>query len=192
LLSKQTVKGVGAIIFWLVIIGGQLLLQLPARPQSFYHKTRADYLAYPMSTTTSRENSPVTFTFNLGEKTSDQPIAITGQGELVMAEKLTTTAKKYTFDCLSPSCTVVEPTANFAGFQTLVDGEVTPYFDDELIQGRIAFKVTAGQHEVQTRFTQNTWPRLLGAGLSLGCLVLVGYNLVSQAANFSRRVKSSK
>jgi hypothetical protein len=178
--------------FWLVVIGGQLLLQFTGWPTQFYHKNQVDYLAYPMSTTTVREITPTAFTFDLTEKTSDQPEIISGTGELTAWTRLNTGAKDYTVTCISESCLVVEPTANFAGFQTQVDGERVAYVDDEIIRGRLAFSVGAGEHVIKTRFTQNTWPRLLGNSLSLVCGLVVVYKFVSQWASFSRRAKSSK
>ena len=159
-------------LFWLCVCFLQLVLAIHARPTAFLHKNREDYLFYPQSTTTMRENAPKTWMYDVTEKDTDRPEVATGSGTVTAVERLDTSKKKYQVQC-KDECLIIEPTANFAGFVTLVDGEQVEYVDDEWIRGRIAYRVPAGDYQVETTFTQNTAPRRWGNGVSVMCVVIV-------------------
>ena len=88
---------------------------------------------------------------------------------------LNTTHKKFEVACESEQCVVIEPTANFAGFETRVDGARATYVDNGDIGGRIAYILGRGTHTVETRFTEKTWPRLVGDGISVLAVVAIIY-----------------
>lgn len=70
---------------------------------------------------------------------------------------------------LESDTTVVEPTMFFSGWETEImengKSEMAKYILTETTQGRIAYRLAPGVYEVETRFTQNTLPRILGNSL---------------------------
>lgn len=77
---------------------------------------------------------------------------------------------------LQEAAVIIEPTMNFAGWQTWVESEGrkrrVEYIDNQYIQGRLAYRLPAGKYKITSRFTQRTWPRLVGNSISL--LTLLG------------------
>lgn len=82
------------------------------------------------------------------------------------------------------SVTVVERTLYFPGWETKIDGRVVDNggADKEKFAGLIHYSVPAGEHVVETRFTDNTWPRLLGDGLSVVGWGVVGWWVIKLVA----------
>jgi len=80
---------------------------------------------------------------------------------------------------------VAEPTMIFAGWQTRLtptngDQYKVDYLINDTTRGRIAYTLAAGTYQVSTSFTQWTWPRLIGNGVSgLTAIMLLGW-LVSR------------
>ncbi|MBQ6436384.1 hypothetical protein IJJ27_02355 [bacterium] len=161
--------------FWLLWIVVSIVIFSDARPENYYTKTREDLLAYPESTSTQRENTAKTFRFDITRWPGNQtPVMLSGSGSLGEVARLQTSRKHYWVLC-DDECTMVEQTADFAGFKTWVDGKLVPHVDSEEIGGRIAYRVGPGKHEVTTIFTERTWSRLLGDWLSLLSLIVVGW-----------------
>lgn len=176
-------------LWWWSLILIQIYFCLLARPQDYFRHTREDYLTYPMSTTTSREDTPVTFIWDISNEASREPQIASGSGRLTQVTRLETTRKKYQVQC-DDECLIVEHTARFPGFVTTIDGKRAEYVDDELIQGRIAFKVNSGEHQIETRWRENTGWRLWGDGLSL--VSLVGLGWLAYLEMTSKKAKKKK
>ncbi len=170
--------------WWTSVLTVQFLVLGWARPQDYFHHEREYYLQYPMSTTTSREDLPLTFRFDISEEASREPTIAKGRGRLLEVERLTTTRKKYALEC-EDTCVVVEHTAYFPGFETVVDGRAVRYVDDEQIRGRIAFIVDVGRHEVITRWREKTGIRISGDVLS----VLSGVGIILLACGEGKKKK---
>jgi hypothetical protein len=64
---------------------------------------------------------------------------------------------------------------NFPGWETEVNGVLVEYVDDESIQGRLAYVLPEGKYQVQSRFKQKTWSRLVGNSLFVITVLLVGF-----------------
>ncbi len=162
--SKNFIK-----FFLLLILLLQLIQFLQVKAIDYRHKEQIDYDADPDTTSVNRENMPASFTFEyFGDKLA--PIFILdGQGEVAI-QNWNGSARSYSLD-IKERAIVVESTAYFPGWETLVDNKKIVYLDNEVIKGRIAYELEAGQYQIKTRFTQKTWPRLLGNSLSLLGLV---------------------
>ncbi len=172
--------GLGALVWqaaskkakWLLVILVmiQLVSQMRVKPADRFHKTNRDYDAFSMTTTTQRENLTPAFTYREIGDWQPRPKIIEGKGEINVGH-WTGSNRSYQLQ-LSETSLVVEPTMNFAGWETVVQDsqgqkQLTQYLDDQdLIQGRIAYQLPAGNYQVESRFTQKTWPRLVGNTLS--------------------------
>ena len=163
--------------WWLGVILLQLLLMIRVWPQIFFERTREDYLFYSMSTTTSGENTPKTFVFDISREASREPQIASGSGRLTQIESLQTGQTQYRLEC-NDRCLMIEHAAYFPGLVTTIDRQVTKNVDDDVIQGRVGYWVPAGEHEIQTSWRENTTARLVGDGLSLlslmGLIFVVG------------------
>jgi hypothetical protein len=145
------------------------------------YKTNQDYEAFTQSTTTLNENMPTSFKYlQIGDW---QPTAIIGAGNgQVIVESWKGSDRKYRV-IASTAVTILEPTMRFSGWLTTVQSnsataQVVEYIDDETIQGRIAYHLKPGEYEVRSRFTQSTWPRLVGNSVSgLTWLGLIGISI---------------
>lgn len=131
-----------------------------------------DYDAYVESTTTLNENRPKGFNYlNISDW---EPTAKILEGEGEVEVDYWFGSKRQYHISLQERSVVVEPTMNFPGWETKVDGGLVKYIDNEQIQGRLAYQLPAGDYLVESRFTQNTWPRLVGNALFVVCLALLG------------------
>ena len=148
----------------------QLLLMIRVWPQDFFVRTREDYLFYPMSTTTSNENTPKTFVFDISREASREPQIASGSGQLTQIKMLQTGQTHYQISC-DDRCLVIEHTAYFPGLVTKIDHQLVNNVDNDVIQGRVAYWVPAGEHDVRTSWHENTPVRLIGDSLSLLSLV---------------------
>lgn len=152
------------LIIWFVIFI-QLMTFWRLKPVDRFNKTNVDYDAFSQSTTTSNENTSKSFTFTqIGQW---QPTAqiIDGQGQ-VTVNYWKGSDRVYQLNLVTDS-TIVEPTMYFAGWQTMIDSNSVEYIDNEQIGGRIGYTLPAGNYLVRSRFTQWTWPRMVGNGVSL-------------------------
>jgi len=74
-------------------------------------------------------------------------------------------ARQYSFSTRN-EVVVEEPTMYFPGWIAKANGKEIA-IESRLRDGLIAFELPPGTYTIETRFTQNTWPRLLGNSLSL-------------------------
>ena len=149
----------------------------------YFHKTNIDYDAFSQSTSTANENLPKNFTYQKLWDWQPTPSILTGAGEIKVVE-WRGSYRKYNLD-LKEKSVIVEPTMNFAGWFTRLSfsdsesenfgGErqtkLVNYIDNEEIAGRLAYELPAGKYEIESKFTQHTWPRLLGNGLSVATIL---------------------
>ncbi|MFZ5376490.1 MAG: hypothetical protein ACOZAN_02360 [Patescibacteria group bacterium] len=149
------------------------------KPADYLFKTITDYDAYPQSTSSLNENLPKTFGYLFIGDWQPSATILEGQGK-VLVEKWNGSSRKYNLELDSRS-TIVEPTMNFLGWETRVtnsDGktQIAKYTDGEIIKGRIAYQLAAGNYQIETNFRQNTPARVVGNGLFFVGLILLLIN----------------
>lgn len=152
-------------------------------PVDYNSKNKIDYIFYPGSTSTNKENMPKTFTYQGFADWQPTATILDGQGS-VEVESWRGSRRTYQLD-LSQKSTIIEPTAYFAGWETKVRAgenqawQKINYIDNEVIQGRLAYQLEAGRYQVKSRFTQKTWPRILGNSISVASLGLLSFSYLS-------------
>lgn len=171
------------IIFWMI-----LLLQFwqlwQVKPIDYNHKNIIDYDADTSTTSVNQENMPKTFSFPFFGNKEAPVLMLTGQGTI--EPHAIYGSKKYYSLNLSETSTIVESTAFFPGWETHANGQLLEYIDNEQIQGRIAYQLPAGAYEVESKFTQKTWQRLLGNSISLIVFALFAYKWGMQIKQHSK------
>lgn len=144
------------------------------KPIDYHHKNIIDYDADAGTTSVNQENMPKTFQFAFFESKKEPVFLISGKGEIKIS-KFYGSFREYSLN-LKEKSIIIESTAYFPGWETKVDGQKVNYIDNETIQGRLAYELDAGEYQIKTKFTQNTWPRIIGNSLSflslLACLWL--------------------
>ncbi len=151
-------------VFLILVAGLQLLQFLQVKPIDYHHKNPIDYDADGGTTSVNQENMPKTFNFAFFETKKDPVFILHGKGQ-VTVKNFFGSKRHYALD-LEETSTIIESTAFFPGWETKINGQKIKYLDDLEIQGRIAYQLPTGKYEVESRFTQNTWPRLVGNTLS--------------------------
>ena len=140
------------------------------KPIDYRHKNQIDYDADAGTTSVNQENMPKEFTFAFFGK-KEAPVLIVKGAGIVSIKNFFGSYRNYSLE-LSEKSTIVESTAFFRGWQTKVNGKKISYLDNDVIGGRIAYELEAGNYQVSSRFTQRTWPRLIGNGISAIALVI--------------------
>jgi hypothetical protein len=148
----------------------------------YQNLNNTDYQFFTDTSSVNKENMPKSFVYQ--GFTSWEPTAeiLEGQGR-VEVNKWRGSIRTYKL-FLETDALIVEPTAYFAGWQTKTknldnanaDWIKKEHLDNELIQGRLAYKLDSGNYLVQSRFTQQTWPRLVANSLS-GLALLIFFLL---------------
>ncbi|KKT31570.1 MAG: hypothetical protein UW18_C0003G0154 [Microgenomates group bacterium GW2011_GWF1_44_10] len=89
------------------------------------------------------------------------------------------TVHRYTVVLDKPTL-IMEHTAYFPGWKVLVDGVETPInYTYEHSPGKLMFTVPAGTHAIESRFTEDTWDRILGDSLAIfGLMIYAVFVLV--------------
>ena len=154
--------------FLSLLFVSQLLAVWRLQPIDIFHKSILEYDLFPQSTSALNENLPKTFTYILFGDWSPEPRVLSGQAEFDV-EHWTGSNHHYHL-VITEEALIVEPTMNFAGWQTTANDQLVDYLNNDIIQGRIAYQLSPGDYQIITRFTQQTWPRLVGntiSGLSL-------------------------
>jgi hypothetical protein len=149
--------------FFGVLLAIQLLQWWSVSPPARIHFADEYYYGYTQTTTVFDEARPVTYTKPNGDLSQQRPLPASPAD----VQTLSWSGSKHHYRITANENTwVVEPTAFFPGWETRVDGQKIA-IDPTYAQGQIAYQVPAGEYEVITRFTQNTWPRLIGNGVSV-------------------------
>jgi hypothetical protein len=162
----QFSKGFKTLLILLFVI--QLLAVWHLQPADRLHKNIVDYDLFPQSTSTLNENLTHEFTYlDIGDW-APEPRVLTGEANFTV-EHWTGSSRRYQLS-VKQEALIVEPTMNFAGWQTRANGTLVEYTANEQTQGRLAYQLAPGEYQIKTRFTQQTWPRIVGnivSGLSL-------------------------
>lgn len=172
-----------AILLSLIFI--QLVTVLKVKPADYFHKNNVDYEAFTQTTSTANENLPKTFLYS--DFADWQPSAkiLSGKGTITTTE-WRGSKRNYTVN-VSTDSIIVEPTMYFKGWETKANGTDISYLDNEEIKGRIAYKLPPGKYIINSKFTQNTWPRIIGNVLSgigiFSLLILVSVSQISKIKN---------
>ena len=178
LLFSRARFGGRMLLFTILLV--QLLQFYQVKPVDYHHRDRIDYEHDPSTTTTNHENRPINFEYDYGKNREQFVEILDGTGSTAI-ERFFITHRKFNIN-LDQDSRVVEASVYFAGFETKVDGKKVDYIDDEDVQGRLAYVLAKGEHQVETRFTQNTPARLIGNGVSLVSyfILLICFYLIYQ------------
>lgn len=185
LIFEGTRKSLRIVFFLLVFL--QLIQFLKIKPIDYRHKDQIDYDADEGTTSVIQENMPKSFTYPYFEGKLEPIFILDGAGQ-VMVEDFYGSSRHYSLQ-LDEKSTIVESTAYFPGWETKVNGQKIIYSDDNVIKGRIAYSLDRGDYQVVTRFTQKTWPRLIGNGVSAAGLVAF---VISSFYSWQKGKKSNK
>lgn len=167
LIFSQLHKPLKNILSILLVL--QFLQFWQVKPIDYHHKNIIDYDADPGTTSVNQENMPKTFNFSFFETKKEPVFLLSGQGEIRL-NKFYGSSRAYSIK-LSEKSTIIESTAFFPGWETKVNGQKIDYIDSEIIKGRLAYELEVGEYQVESKFTQNTWPRIVGNTLSLFSLL---------------------
>jgi hypothetical protein len=140
-------------------------------PADYFHRDLRDYDYFSESTSTLNENRVRAFTFQDLKDWQPSPLILHGNGQATV-EYWKGSDRQYTVHANS-DVLVVEPTMNFLGWQTVVNGKKVSYTDSDEIGGRIAYHLSSGDYQVRTRFTQWTAPRIIGNTASVVVIVFL-------------------
>lgn len=163
----------------LIGLGWQIWLAFSLKAVDYFHKTMVDYDAFSQTTSTQNENRTPSFQF---ESVPDwQPSASILSGEGTITTSIWRgTERSYAVEAKTP-VTIVEPTMLFAGWQTTANREQVAYVDEASVAGRLAYRLEPGSYQIYSRFTQQTWSRMVGNSIStLGLLwfaAVIGWQL---------------
>lgn len=146
------------------------------RPVDYFHRDIIDYNFFSQSTSTLNEDRPKAFTFSDIGNWQPGPEFLTGTGSAQVAT-WRGSSRHYSLQ-VTQIATIVEPTMNFIGWQTTINGKKITYTDSSAIGGRIAYSVQPGSYTVVTKFTEWSWSRILGDSISIGIFLLFGRWLV--------------
>jgi hypothetical protein len=180
LLWRQNIALVKVVIVGAVTVA--LITTLQASVQGMLHRDRAEYDSQTITTDILSENRPKGFAYGFEDQWQPTAIAISGDVE-VITHYWNGSFRSYAVKVMSDA-TIVEPTAYFEGWETTVsDGTVAnkvDYLDDNIIRGRLAYTLKPGNYEVSSKFTQNTWPRLIGNAVSVGGTALLLFIVIKK------------
>jgi hypothetical protein len=158
-------------LLFLLLIVWQAVGMYRVKPADFFHRTNEDYDYFTQSTSTNNENRARTFTYTFAGDWQPTAQIESGEGKIdVLVWK--GSSRTYRSHLKSDS-TIIEPTMNFPGWQTVVTNQVTGqkqivnYISSPTIDGRIAYSLPAGDYLVKSVFTQWTWARIIGNTVSL-------------------------
>lgn len=177
---------------WLqVLLGTALLVQVvptfKLKAADYFHKTIVDYDAYGQTTSTQNENLPKGYRFIEFGDWQPTPTILSGEGSIIV-QAWSGTKRFYTLH-LTKDSTIVEPSIVWLGYETFANGQRVSYYDNDEIQGRLAYQLPAGDYRVSTTFTQHTWARQWGNGISLVVLLsCAGYFAWNLAKNYVRKI----
>lgn len=188
LVHTQQLHWVKWLLLFAVAVSWWPVLHLKAA--DYFHRTNVDYEAFSQTTSTLNENLPTQFTYTQIGDWQPTPQLLSGEGQIEM-QLWRGSYRKYRLQLTSPA-TIVEPSIQFAGFETRANQQLVTYIDSPTIQGRLAYELPPGEYLVETRFTQNTWPRQVGNTVSLLALLSglggAGWTILSQRKKVAKSV----
>lgn len=172
---------------WPWILRGMLLIFLVVQVRTavnleavdYFHRAIIDYDAFTQTTSTQNENRTPAFQFEAVPDWQPTATLLTGEG-VVTTNFWRGSERSYSVTAVS-SVTVVEPTMVFAGWLTTANGKPVRYLANEQTFGRLAYQLEPGNYEIRSRFTQWTWPRVVGNGVSLFTIAWFCWQIIRQS-----------
>jgi hypothetical protein len=192
LLALTAIIGLGLLTYTYTHIGSwgrRVLLALivlsiwqtwQKEPKGYIHHEDVYYQTFGETSTVQHENKPRTLTLEYAVENPQKPML--SAGELV-SNSLWTGSHRIYVTKSGAEIEITEPTAYFPGWKTKIDGAEVQ-IEHEKAKGLIHFSVPAGEHLIETRFTQDTPSRIAGntfaiLGVSLILAWLYRYRLLS-------------
>jgi len=170
-LSNQILR---SLIFCTAVV--LLIAAVRLKAVDTFHRTNVDYEAFSQSTSTNNENLPKSF--NYSNIANWQPSASVLSGDATTSTTSWSGSSRYYVVEVKNLSVIVEPTMYFPGWMTaVVDLNSNKkfnvsYLDSSEIGGRIAYSLEPGTYQIKSYFTQNTWPRMIGNGVSLAAILV--------------------
>lgn len=160
-------------------LGALLYTSLIARPGGWFNWDNHFYYEFPFSSSIKGLNMPKWFEHwkNMYLKPGNI-FDLSGTGSI---REISWKTQKHVYQVNADQDTeILERTAYFPGWEVRVDGQLVPInYQRKDYPGVISFKLPAGQHTVETKFTENTPARRLGDSISLFSLVAFIFIFVS-------------
>lgn len=162
----------------LLLLAGFNYYRFMQRP-AYYLPYSDEFLKnYPLSSAAADEFDTIWFDPEEASEFADryewEKVMNLPEGSRVRIDFWNGTQRRYEVD-VENEAQVVESTMYFPGWETRIDGKKIDLWQyRKQFYGLLNFPVRAGRHVIETRFTQNTWARWLGNGLTMvGLVVLV-------------------
>ena len=157
--------------YWLIVIA-VFLTSLPFwQTLGFDEIDEQDYWHYPLNTTYFGEADTIWAASPPGEYPERYVEIVDGEGEIINLERRST-IHRFTVQAAS-EVNVLDRTHFFPGWRVYAEGIEQPIqFQDQNHRGQITFRLPAGTHQVEVRFTR-TKVRQISEMISLGALVLL-------------------
>lgn len=153
-----------------VIVLLQFICIWQKKPVDYFHRDPIDYELFSQTTTTQNENLPKTFTYTDIGNWRAEPQLISGKGE-VTVNTWNGSRRSYHLK-LTETSTIAEPTMYYSGWRTTANNKKVAYINNQDIKGRVGFVLEPGEYTIYTRFTEQTYPRVLGDSISFLTLLL--------------------
>ncbi|OGD59187.1 hypothetical protein A3J22_01915 [Candidatus Beckwithbacteria bacterium RIFCSPLOWO2_02_FULL_49_12] len=170
-LSAWVVKSIPKVSWVLTAAAVIYVTALATKPGGWFNWDNYYYYEFPFNTLIMSANTPRWFDENKNIKlTPGHFFDLRGISSFV---ELAWDTQKHLYQIDAPDDTeVLERTSYFPGWQVTVDGRKTEIdYQKTEYPGIITFKVPAGKHLIETKFTENTPARILGDSVSLVSLV---------------------
>lgn len=150
---------------------------LIAKPQGGFNWPDHYYYLFPFTSTVGQEAMPVWFDEAKNSRLFDSGDKVVGTANFNLSLWQTQT---HVYQVTVDKDTVVfEKTAYFPGWELAVDGKPSAIiYDNKDYPGLIGYQLTAGTHNIETRFTEHTPARRLGDIISLISLSLLALSLI--------------
>lgn len=159
-----------------LVIGAVVYTAAIAKPGGWFNWNNYFYYEFPFSSSIKGLNMPKWFNQNRNMKLKPgNMFDLSGTGSI---REISWKTQQHVYQVNAVQDTeILERTAYFPGWEVTVDGQpVEINYQREDFPGAISFKVSKGNHLIETRFTENTPARRLGDTASLaglGLLILI-------------------
>lgn len=144
------------------------------KPGGWFDHDNYFYYEFPFNTSIMSANTPKWF--NEDKNIYLKPGRFFDLKGIASLTEVSWKTQKHVYQIDTPEDTeIMDRTTYFPGWQAYVDGQKVPIdYQKNEYPGIITFKVPAGKHLIETRFTENTIPRKLGNTVSILALVALG------------------
>jgi hypothetical protein len=154
-----------------------------ARPGSVNQHDKYFYLQFPFTSSTQHENLPEGFDMNKVHEHKERLFSLGGEARFT-EEIWKSNLHQYQIETTS-DVTIVEHLAYFPGWEVYVNGQVAEVDStNPEFPGVVTYKVSAGSHQVVTKWDENTTVRKVSdivslvAWVGLGIILYVGITMV--------------